>query len=130
MKITEYGLRRIIRNVIRENMSYHLEDIKSLKDKIRNIMFKLEQDLKNCESHKRLRTLNMAISRMSDEWNESGGKYVGYFVDECEIGQDLNRIQIMLYKNPVMSNELLMRELDHAKGVIDSCEFLELRGMM
>ena len=122
MRITEFKLRNIIRRVIQESMDYQ----ESLKGKMREIIFELYNDLQTCEEYKCLEILNMSISRMSDVWNQAGGNEVGYFVDACEIGQEMNRIQMMLYNNPAMSKRLLMRELDHVEGVIDACDFPEL----
>ena len=127
MKITEKKLRKIIRQVILENVQN--KPIGELKDFISDIMTQLKMDLETCEPHLCLTTVNMSISRMSDEWNQYGGNQVGFFVKDCEFGREMDRIQSMLVKDRMMPLDLLMREIDHAEGVLDSCNFPELSGM-
>ena len=62
----------------------------SLKSVMLEILNDLRDDVVTCDTDPRqcLQVINMAISRMSDKWNQHGDR-VGYFVDACDIGREL-----------------------------------------
>jgi len=126
MKITERRLRRVIRQVIRESMDYR----GSLKSAMLEILSNLRNDVLACESNPRqcLQVINMSISRMSDEWNQAGGNQVGYFVDDCDVGREMDKIQMMVYRDSSLMPSDIVSELDRVFDVVENCNFLELEG--
>ena len=124
MRITESKLRRVIRQVIRESMDYR----GSLKSVMLEILNDLRDDVVACDTDPRqcLQVINMAISRMSDKWNQAGGDRVGYFVDACDIGRELDEIQHMVHDNPSLTSVDILGELDRVFDVVSNCDFPEL----
>ena len=123
MRITERRLRRVIRSVIKESLDIDLNN------KMLNILNDLRDNVHACESGnlRCLGMINMAVSRMSDEWNHSGGDETGGpFVKNCDIGIAMNRIQHQVHNDPTMMIDDILSELDLVGDVIENCDFYEL----
>ena len=109
----------VLKRVIAENVGMGYEDLKS---RIRNIIEDLRRTLETCDSRSRLREINMAISHMSDFWNDAGGSAVGFFVDECVIGQMMNEIQMNCYRNPMLDIEESLSKVERELELYDFSE--------
>lgn len=121
MRITESRLRRIIRSIIVESVTHE-----SLKKNMLEYLKELRNDLKDCESGRDCAVkINKATGKMSDAWNSAGGSDVGFFVDECSVGQKMLEMQKSALKSRTMD---FKESLDAVKSEIMSCDFNELNG--